>query len=64
MPNSTKRATADAALGIAWWNAMSEQARLAALKAAEPGGRASAAAAWAHWQERAAGFKCEENAHG
>jgi hypothetical protein len=34
---------ADEALGIAWWNAMSERARLAALKAVEPEGRASPA---------------------
>jgi hypothetical protein len=59
------RVTADAALGIAWWNAMTERARLEALKAVEPQGRASPAEAWAHWkQTAAAGFKCEENAHG
>jgi hypothetical protein len=64
MANSIKRATADAQLGIAWWNAMSKQARLAALKAVEPQGRASPAEAWAHWKETAGGFKCEEVAHG
>jgi hypothetical protein len=55
---------ADAALGIAWWNAMSERARLAALKAVEPEGGASPAEAWAHWKETAGGFKCEEAVHG
>jgi hypothetical protein len=64
MPNSIKRATADESLGIAWWNAMTERARLQALKAVEPEGRASPADAWAHWKETAAGFKCEETAHG
>jgi hypothetical protein len=60
----SKRATADAALGIAWWNAMTERARLAALKAVEPEGRASPAEAWEHWKQTANGFKCEEAAHG
>jgi hypothetical protein len=55
--------TNDTTLGIAWWNAMTQQARLAALKAVEPAGRASPAEAWAHWKEAAAGFKCEEMAH-
>jgi hypothetical protein len=54
----------DAALGIAWWNAMTHQARLTALKAVDPEGRASPAEAWAQWKETAVGFKCEENAHG
>lgn len=53
---------ADAALGIAWWNAMTERQRLDALKAAGgPEGRASPADAWDHWRH---GFKCEETAHG
>jgi hypothetical protein len=55
---------ADAALGIAWWNAMTKQARIEALKAVEPEGRASPAEAWEHWRANMAGFKCEENAHG
>jgi hypothetical protein len=63
MADSTKPATADAALGIAWWNAMSERARLVALKAVEPAGRASPAEAWAQWQITSQ-FKCEESAHG
>jgi hypothetical protein len=64
MANSTKPTTADETLGIAWWNAMTERARLAALKAVVPEGRASPAEAWAHWKETVAGFKCEENAYG
>ena len=64
MADSTKPATADEALGIAWWNAMTERARIAALKAVEPEGRASPAEAWAHWKETITGFKCEETAHG
>jgi hypothetical protein len=59
-----RTARADEALGIAWWNAISKQARLSALKAVEPEGRASPAEAWAHWKETASGFKCEEVAHG
>jgi hypothetical protein len=61
MADSTKRATADEALGIAWWNAMTERARLAALKAVEPEGRASPAEAFDHWRY---GFKCEGGEHG
>jgi hypothetical protein len=56
--------SADVAPGIAWWNAMSERARLAALKAVEPEGRASPAEPWAHWKETTEGFKCEQAAHG
>lgn len=61
---TTGALTADAAMGIAWWNAMTTQARLAALKAVEPEGCATAAEAWAHWKDVTAGFKCEETAHG
>jgi len=62
MADSTKHTTPDAALGIAWWNAMSERARLAALKAVEPEGRASPAEAWAHWKEPMAGFLSSSSA--
>ena len=51
----------DDEIGIAWWNAMTERARLAALKAVDPEGGASPAEAFDHWRF---GFKCEENAHG
>ena len=51
----------DDEIGIAWWNAMTERARLAALKAVDPEGRASPAEAFDHWRF---GFKCEEEAHG
>jgi hypothetical protein len=61
MPNSTRPATADEAIGIAWWNAMTERARLAALKAVETEGRASPAEAFDHWRY---GFACEEHSHG
>jgi hypothetical protein len=56
----------DSALGIAWWNAMTERARLEALIAVEPESNASPAEAWEHWKRTAAaaGFKCEEMAHG
>lgn len=60
----SQRAQADAALGMTWWNAMTKQARLAALRAVEPNGRASADEAWQHWKRTTAGFKCEEVAHG
>jgi len=64
MTETQRHSTTDAQLGIAWWNAMSKQARLAALKAVEPDGSASPAEAWEHWKQTAAGFKCEESAHG
>ena len=55
------RPASDAALGIAWWNAMTERRRLEALRAADT---AVPAEAWAHWKATG-GFKCEEeNAHG
>jgi hypothetical protein len=56
--------TADAALGIAWWNAMTKQARLEALRAVEPDGKVSPAEAWEHWRATTAAVKCEETAHG
>jgi hypothetical protein len=62
--NNHKHSATDAQMGIAWWNAMSRQARLAAPKAVEPKGRASPAEAWASWKETSGGFKCEELAHG
>ncbi len=56
-----KRATADAEIGIAWWNAMTQRQRLEAPKAAGgPEGRASPAEAFDHCRF---GFKSEENAH-
>jgi hypothetical protein len=61
MPNNTKRHASDAEIGIAWWNAMTERQRLAALLAVEREGRASPAEAFDHWRF---GFKCEETAHG
>jgi hypothetical protein len=57
------RPVTDPEPGIAWWNAMTPQARLAALKAVEPEGRASPAEAWAQWKETAIGFKCEGGEH-
>jgi hypothetical protein len=54
---------ADTALGIAWWNGMTKQARLAALRSVEPEGRASASEAWQYWKATTAGFKCEEVTH-
>jgi hypothetical protein len=58
MLNSTKRATPDAALGIAWFNALTERQRLDAMRAADS---ACPAEAWDHWRY---GFACEETAHG
>jgi hypothetical protein len=49
------RPASDAELGVAWWNAMSKQARLAALMAVESEGRASPAEAWEHWRQNSAG---------
>jgi hypothetical protein len=62
MPD-VKRATANEAIGIAWWNALSERQRLDALYAADPEGRASPAEAFSHWK-KTGGFCCEETAHG
>jgi hypothetical protein len=54
----TARPASEAELGIAWWNAMTEQQRLEALRAADT---ACPADAWDHWRY---GFSCEEGAHG
>jgi hypothetical protein len=59
----TKRATADEAIGMAWWNNLTERQRLAALYAVDPEGRASAAEAFDLWKQTG-GFCCEETAHG
>lgn len=56
-----RQAIQDAALGIAWWNGMTRQHRAEALRAADS---ACPAEAWEHWRQTAAGFKCEEEAHG
>lgn len=53
-----RRATADEAAGMMWWNAMTERERLEALRAADT---ACPAEAFNHWRN---GFKCEESAHG
>lgn len=55
------RITADAAIGMAWWNAMHPRQHAEALRAADT---ACPAEAWAQWKETTVGFKCEENAHG
>jgi hypothetical protein len=61
MLNGIKPATADAEVGICWWNGLTERQRLAALLAVESEGRASPAEAFDHWRY---GFACEETAHG
>jgi hypothetical protein len=61
MDNDIEHATGDAALGIAWWNGMTPRHRAEAMRAAES---ACPADAWEHWRRLAAGFKCEESAHG
>jgi hypothetical protein len=58
---SSREVLGDASLGIAWWNAMTEAQRAEALRSADS---ACPADAWKHWQQTAAGFKCEELAHG
>lgn len=52
-------AAADAECDMAWFNAMTESQRLAALRAA---GTDCAAVAWAHWKQST--YCEEENAHG
>jgi hypothetical protein len=60
---NVKRPTADEAIGMAWWNAMTDRQRLAALYAVNPEGNASPAEAFSHWK-KTGGFCCEETAHG
>lgn len=66
MPRSSRRLmnvhahSAYVAMGMAWWNGMTEHQRLEALRAADT---ACPAEAWAHWRATG-GFKCEESAHG
>jgi hypothetical protein len=55
------RRTNEAALEMAWWNAMTECQRAEALRAADS---ECPSDAWDHWRQNAAGFKCEEVAHG
>jgi hypothetical protein len=50
----------DAAMGMAWFNSLTKQQRLEALRAADT---AAPAEAWAHYKATG-GFKCEESCHG
>ena len=54
---ATRRATADAELGICWFNALTERQRLEALLAAHSSCPASA---WNYWRY---GFACEGAEH-
>ena len=56
-----RRGLVDAALGIAWWNAMAERQRAEAVRVADS---ACPADAWERWKQTVARFKCEEEAHG
>ena len=56
-----RRGLVDAALGIAWFNAMTERQRAEALRAADS---ACPADAWEQWKLTVGGFVCEEEAHG
>jgi hypothetical protein len=58
LQNETARAMVGTQLGMAWWNGMTEQQRLAALRAADTD---CPAEAWAHWRRVTA--RCEEDAH-
>jgi hypothetical protein len=52
--------SADAAMGMAWFNSMNERERFEALRAANT---SVPAEAWAHWKATG-GYTCEETAHG